>query len=96
MKLNKKDAQTWRKNIEQVTVRISSRTNDGVVSELLIDPLRDDPEIMAVLTVKYLEQIADHWPTSEPLDRKCKQELYDAASLINVLLLELRREEQLR
>lgn len=84
---NPATSQRW---IESVQAHLGSRGKDGGIQKLIIDPLADF-EIMAVLTVKFLEKIADHWPTGEPLDKARKRELYDAASLVNVLLLELRR-----
>lgn len=82
------------RSIESVQVHLSRNSSDSGTGRagLIIDPLRDaNYELMAVLSVKYLEAIADHWPSAEPLDRRRQQELYDAASLLNVLLLELRR-----
>lgn len=79
------------RHIERVEVHLSSRNEKNEIGNLIIDPMADF-EIMAVLVVKYLGQIADHWPTAEPLDKPGQRELYDAASLVNVLLFQLRRD----
>jgi hypothetical protein len=85
------------RSIESVQVHMATVPDGSGRTGLIVDPLRDgDFELMGVLTVKYLEQIADHWPTDEPLDKEHQRELYDAASLVNVLLFQLRRGQPVR